>query len=803
MYNDLRYAIRQLRKNPGFTAVAVLTLALGIGANTAIFSLVDAVLLRPLPFREPDRLVMIWEDASRIGFPQNNPAPGNYSDWKSQNRVFEDVAAVSWRTFNLTGDGQPERINANTITANFFPLLGIRPALGRYFLPEDDRPDSQKVAILGYGLWQRRFGGDPGIVGREILLDGAKFTVVGVLPLNFQFLGKDLWVPIAFSPRELARRDNHYLAVVARLGEGITVQQAQVDIEAITSRIAQEHPTDAFNLRAYVLPLREQFAGEVRLALIVLLVAVACIVLIACANLANLMLSRAVTRTREVAVRSALGASRGRVMRQLLTESVLLAVLGGTAGLIVASWSFTILKQLVPENMALLTQIRLDTRVFAYGLLLSVMTGIIFGLAPAFQAARLNLTETLRSGSGQAGFSRGHRKLRSGLVVSEVALALVLLIGAGLLIQSFVRLRHLDLGFRPDKILTLATSLPRNKYGELPKRVTFYEQVLERVKALPGVRYAAFTTAVPLTWKGGTSGFSMEGRLHRPGQDANHRQISPEYFHTLQIPLLEGRLFEEHDGPDSMPVTIINQTMARQFWPGESALGKRFKLGAPDDSDRPWIAIVGIVGDVRQMGLQVPVKAEMYFPYQQMSYNSSFAPGQLAIRTVGDPRGLAASVQQQVWAVDPDQPVSNVRLMEDIVESESSQQRLGMSMLGALAALALLLASVGIYGVLAYLVTQRTPEIGIRMALGAQPVQVLLFVMGDGLRLVLLGLGVGLIAALGLTRLMSGLLFQVRGTDPTTLVAVSLVLMVVSLLACYLPARRAAKVDPMVALRYE
>jgi predicted permease len=804
MFQDLRFGLRMLFKHKGLTAIAVLSLALGIGANTAIFSLVEAVLLRPLPFPEPDRLVMIWEDSSRKGSFRGNPAPGNYSDWRTQNQVFEEVAAFSGTSLNLTGDGEPEKINAQVVTTNFFSVLGSQPALGRTFLEADGRLEAGKVALISYALWQQRFGSDANLFGKEILLNDQPFTVVGVMPAGFQLLGKevDLWVPTTFSQRDLTDRGSHYLTVIARLKVGVTLQQAQADIETITQRIARDFPRDAAGLWAFVLPLHEHLAGDLRLALMVLLAAVGCVLLIACANIANLLLARAAVRYKEIAVRTALGATRLRIVRQLLTESVLLASLGGVVGLLFAFWSFAFLKQLIPESMALSIKLGISAPVFSYTLLLSLLTGLSFGIAPALQAAKLDLNEALKQSGGRSGLGAGHRRLRGALVVVEVALSLMLLVGAGLLIQTFVRLRSLDPGFRSENVLTVTTNLPRSKYAELPKRMAFYQQVLERINALPGVTAAACTTAVPLTWKGGTNSFSVDGQTQMLGQSALHRQISADYFQTLGIPLRQGRHFNEHDGPESLPVAIINETMARQFWPDGEVIGKRFKLGSPD-SPNPWLTIVGIAGDVKQMGLDASVKAEMYLPYQQVSYNISFAPNNLVIHTVGDPLSLVAALRQAVWAVDRDQPISNIQTMEEILASEVSQRRLGMSLLAAFAALALLLASLGIYGVLSYAVTQRTPEIGMRMALGAQPGDVLRMVLGEGMRLVLLGLGIGLSASFALTRVMANLLFGVSATDPITFIAITLLLIVVALLACYIPARRATRIDPMVALRHE
>jgi putative ABC transport system permease protein len=803
LWQDLRFGLRMLLSKPGFTLIAVLSLALGIGANTAIFSLVDAVLLRPLPFQEPERLVIVWEDAAKIGFPRNTPAPANYADWKAQNQVFEDMAALNWRSLALTDEGEPEKVETQGVTANFFPLLGVKPMLGRSFTPEEDKEGSDRVAVVSYGLWQRRFGGDPALVGKEILLDGQKRTVLGVMPAGFQFLSKDtgLWVPMAFSPEELANRGGHYLTVVARMKPGVTLAQASADIAGVTKRINQEHSWHGFELGSVVISLREQLAGDVRASLLVLLVAVGCVLLIACANIANLLLSRGTARYREIAVRTALGAGRGRVVRQLLTESILLATAGGLTGLVFAWLSFSFLKQIIPDSMASNAGVKIDARIFGFTLLLSLLTGIVFGLAPALQAAKVDLNEALKSG-GRTGTGSGHRRLRGALVVTEIALALVLLVGAGLLIQTFLKLRALDIGVNPENVLTLRTQLPRSKYGELPKRTAFYQQVLERVRALPGVTAAGYTTAVPLTWKGGTSGFTVEGKEQGPGQDANNRQVTAGYLETMGVKLRQGRFFDEHDDAQSQPAAIINETMARQYWPGENAVGKRFKLGGTD-STSPLRTVIGVVGDVKEMGLEAPPKAEMFFPFQHLPDMLWNMPRDLTVRTTGNPMSLVASVRQAVWSVDPAQPISNVRTMDEILSEEVAQRRIGMTLLAAFAALALLLASLGIYGVLSYAVTQRTQEIGIRMALGANRQAVLRLVMADGMRLAVAGVAIGLGLSFALTRLMTGLLFGVSASDPRTLAGVTLLLTAVALVACYVPARRATKVDPMIALRYE
>ncbi len=800
MFPDLRYALRLLLKSPGFTTVAVLALALGIGANTAIFSVVNAVLLRPLPYKDPERLVMVWEEASFVGFPRNTPAVANYADWKKQNQVFEDMAAIRGRSYNLTGQGDPERLLGWGVTFNFFSVLGVKPLLGRVFVEEDDKPGAANVALISHGLWKRSFGGDPKLIGNPIHLDGQKFTVLGVMPPRFQFPAKetDIWTPAAFTNREWAERGSHYLRVVARLKPNTTLERAQSDMEVIARRLARDYPDNNANIGAVVVPLRDQLVGQVRPALILLLAAVGAVLLIACANLANLLLARATARQKEIAVRMALGAGRLRIIRQLLTEAVLLAGLGGLAGVLLSTWSFAFLAKLVPESLVGTTTVGIDWGVLGFAIAVSLMTGLIFGIAPALRIARSNFNELLRVSRAP----RPRVAASSFLVVSEVAVAFVLLIAAGLLIKTLARLRGLDPGFHAENVLTMRTVLPGAKYAAFPNKLAFFQQVLDRVKTLPGVVSAGYTTALPLTMKGGTNGFSIEGHPRRPDgpvQDANIRVITPDYLRTLGIPLLRGRNLEERDGPQSQPVAIINEAMARKFWPNEDALGKRFKIG-PDS--RPWVTIVGIAGDVRQMGLEIPGRQEMYFPVSQ-SAQLWAVPQELAIRTSVDPMSLAAAVRREIHAVDPEQPVSSVRLMEEILENETSQRRLQVWLLGGFAGLALLLASLGIYGVLSYAVTQRTPEIGVRMALGAQQQDVLRMVMGRGMGLAALGAAVGLGVALALSRVLSSLLFGVAPTNLATFSLVTLLLLSVALLACWIPARRATKVDPMVALRWE
>ena len=805
LIRDLRFALRTMARKPAFTSMALIIIALGIGANTAIFSLVRAVILRPLPFKEPDRLVMVWEDASFLNFPKNTPAPANYVDWKNRNEVFEDMAALRLRDFNLTGDGQPEKIYAYGVTGNFFSVLGVPAGIGRTINPDDEQPGS-KVAVISYALWRSRYGGDSSLVGRDILLNDEKYTVIGVMPRSFQFLDPEvrIWVPAGFTPKTLANRGSHYLQVVARMKPGVTVERASNDIKAITDQIARDYPDEASRLGAYALSLSDELSGESRRPLVVLLVAVAFVLLIASANLANLLLSRAIGRSKEVAVRTALGASRKRLVRQLLTESVLLSTGGGVAGILLAVWSFEFLKQLIPPGLRLFVDLHIDATVLMFTLALSVVTGIVFGLAPALQSLHVDLNEALKQGGGRTSLSTGHRRLQSAMIIGEVALAMVLLVGAGLLIKTFARLSDQYAMLRADSVLSLRTLLPNNRYEKSEKRFAFYKQVLENVSSLPGVVSAGYTTSVPLDWKGGTNGISIEGRPVERGvnYDANHRQISPDYFKAIGIPLEQGRFFNEGDNEKTSPVAIINRTMAREFWPGENAIGKRFKPSRPESPD-PWIEIVGIVGDLKQMGAEVPAKPEMYMPYRQVADQPWYAPRDLIIRASVPPLNLVSAVTNKVHEIDPDQPVSNVRTMKEVLGEEFGQRETGTTLLGVFAGLAMLLAAIGLYGVLSYFVTQRIPEFGVRMALGAQSRDILFLVLRYGMGLALVGLTIGLIASLALTRLMKSLLFEVSASDPIVFGLIGLLLSGVAFAACAIPALRATRVDPMIALRYE
>ncbi|MBV9303918.1 MAG: ABC transporter permease [Acidobacteriaceae bacterium] len=804
---DLRYGVRALRKSPGFAAVATLTLTLGIGATTAIFSVVHAVLLRSLPYRDPTRLVSVWEDESSIGFPRNTPAPGNYSDWTKQTQIFESVAAVDGRSYNLTGSsGEPQRLQGGGVSQNFFSILGARPLLGRTFLPQEDHPGSDRVAIISYRLWKGRFGGDPKVIGRDIWLNNEKYMVVGIMPPGFAFPAKDMdfWVPLGLTPQQLASRDEHYLnEVVARLRPGVTLARANADLQALARRLAKQFPdTNAGIQRFFAEPLRDTFTRDVQRGLILLMSAVALILLIACANIANLLLSRAVGRQREIAVRSALGAAQSRIVRQLLNESALLAIGGGLLGLLIAEWCFAFLKNLVPADLSRTVSLSLDLPVLAFALLISLLSIFLFGLVPALQVSRVDLNDVLKEGArGSVGGQK--RAFRNLLVAGEVALSLMLLVPSGLLLESFVKLRGLDPGFRADHVLYAMIQVPGTKYRDFGKRSAFFEELLQRIRALPGVKLAGFTSALPLTWRGGTNSFTPEGMPLDPRvtYDANNRVITPGYFETMQTPLIRGRFFDDRDGERTQPVAIINEVMAKKFWGNQDPIGRRFKRGDPQDQG-PWVRIVGVVHDVRQMGLDSPPRQEMYFPYWQSRDNWMWLSG-LVVRTSGDPMRLAGAVRNAVWSIDRDQPVDNVMTLDDLLDQEVTDRRLQMLLLSALAALALILACVGIYGVLAYLVRQRTQEIGVRIALGANSSDIFQSVAGHGMKLAGMGIAAGLLASLALSRALQSFLYGVKAMDPSIYCGVIALFSTVALIACYIPAHRAAKVDAMVALRYE
>ncbi len=802
--NDLRYALRQQRKNPGFTIVAVIALALGIGAITAIFSVVNTVLLRPLPYKDPERLLMVWEEATKSGYPQDTPAAANFVDWRDQNQVFEGMAAIADTSFNLTGSGDPERLEGRLVSANLFPLLGVEPEVGRVFTAAEDQPGSERVVVLSHRLWQRRFGGDPSIVGKTLTLNGAGYTVIGVMPARFQFpsADDDAWVPIAFTQKEAANRDRHYLFVVARLKPGVTVPQAQAEMSTIATRLQQQYPQSNTDIGAVITPLHEHLVGDIKPALLILLGAVGLVLLIACANVANLLLARAAVRQKEIAVRVALGARRSRLIRQFLTESVSLSVLGGLVGLAIAYTGLIILKAFIPESISQAREISIDYKVLGFTVLISLATGLIFGLAPAIQSLRFNQIETLKEGGRDAVTGGSGKRLRSLLVMAEVAISLVLLIGAGLLINSFLRLRNVDPGFRVDNLLTMRIALPQPKYERMKQRSAFYSELIQRIQSIAGVKSAAVTTNLPLYRQGNSISVSVEGKPEPPpGQEliVTTRIISPGYFDTMSIPVLKGRQLTDKDTITSPNVVVISETMARRVWPGEEAVGKRLAPGRAR-SEEDWFQVIGVVKDVRQFELTADPKPQMYLSYRQAGF---FESRDLVIKTDVDPASLASTVRKAVWEIDKDQPVSNIRTMEEILADSIARQRFSMLLLAIFASVALMLAAVGIYGVMSYSVAQRTHEIGIRMALGAGTAAVIKLAVGYGLKLVIAGIVIGLIASFALTRVMSTLLFGVTATDPTTFTLISLLLVAVAAIASYIPARRATRVNPITALRYE
>jgi putative ABC transport system permease protein len=804
-FQDLRYGFRMLRKHPGFTFVAALTLALGIGANTAMFSVVDAVLLQPLPYPQADRLTMVWENVNLPAYKndQNTPAPGNFNDWR-QSAAFSGMAAIGGRAWNLTGAGDPLRLQGDAVSANFFSVLGVDVAFGRTFTMEEDQPGGPKVAVLGHGLWSDRFGSDPTIVGRKILLDDTPYTVVGVMPRGFAFPDPEdrLWIPIGLTPQQLANHGSHFLRVVARLKPGATLAQAQAELDGIAARLTQQFPASNTGVGVRVMSLREQTVGDVQTELLLLLGLVGFVLLMVCANIGNLLLARASAREREFAVRAALGAGRGRVLRQLLTESVLLAVLGGVAGLVLASWGISGLRWLAPVSLPQATDLSINSKAGLFNFAIACVAGVVCGLAPAWHADRKDLHGAIKAEARVSSHGSG-RRARNMLVVAETALGVVVLIGAGLLLRSFWHLQHVAVGFESDRVLTFRVALPATRYGTLQKRTAFYQQLAERLGAAPGIQAAAGISFLPLSFAGRSTGVNVEGDPPpAPGEVkfVDFRSVTPGYFSTLRIPLVAGRDVAWSDAPDSPQVIVISEATARAFWPSGNALGRRLKLGPSNDPSIPWLSVVGIVGNVQQLDLVRRPRPAIYLAGTQ-DPGTGDTVRDWVVRTAPDPATLAATARAAVWGIDGALPVTRLQPMDRVRSGATAREQFTLLLVALFAALALVLAAVGLYGVTAYAVTQRTHELGIRLALGARPADVLRIVLGQGARLVLAGLAIGIVASLALTQLMATLLFGIGTRDPVTFAAVGLILAAVSLLACYIPARRAMRVDPVVALR--
>jgi len=803
---DLLYAIRMLGRNPGFTAIAILALALGIGANTAIFSVINAVLLKPLPYDNPAQLVKLWGQFEGIGIPDNRnwiSAP-EFEDIRRMNKSFSNVAAIGGDNFNLTGLGAPERLSAAQVSTEFFPLLGVQAQMGRVFLPEEGRRGREDVVVLGHGLWERRFGSDPRIVGSKIEINGHGYLVAGVMPAWFQYPPNiDLWAPLVFSNDQLSSRGNHQFEMLARVKPSISAELLRSDMDTVSNQIidqARDYPYRRFNYKVLTSPLIEEYVGDIRAPLWILMSAVGFVLLISCANVANLLLVRASAREREIAVRTALGASRGRLMQQLLTESTLLAFLGGIAGLLLARWGLRLLIAVGQTSFPRLAVAGMDLRVLAFTLLVSLATGVLFGVMPALQSARSVTHDSLKEGGRSGTTGAASQRLRRALVIAEVAISLIVLVAAGLLLKSFARLMDVDPGFRPAGVLTMQLSLPEQRYSKPEQIRNFYRNVLDRVTRIPGVQAAGGISTLPLS--GNSSGTTtVDSRVvsgTEASPEADRRDVLPGFFQAMGVDLLRGRYLDERDNETAAPVAIIDETMAKTYWPHEDPIGQRVKLGGRQ-STAPWMSIVGVVKHVRYRTLEAQSRVEVYFPHAQRPYSDMA----LVIKTPGDPFTLAPAIEREVLTVDPDQPVYKVATMTQLMSDSVARRRLSMLLLAVFAAAALLLAAVGIYGIISYSVAQRLHEMGIRMALGASRADLLRLVLGQSLWTTLAGVIIGLAGAAFLTRFMSSLLFSVRAADPATFLLVAAGLIVIALLASYIPARRATSVDPMHALRVE
>jgi putative ABC transport system permease protein len=805
LWQDLRYAVRMLIKRPGFTVAAVLTLGLGIGANTAIFSVVNGALLRPLPFNDPDRLAMIWTTNQPRGVQQDDVSLDDYLDWRNRNQVFEQIAAFGPWGFNITGEGEPEKITSVVVTPNLFQTLGVNPALGRDFSPEDATPEGANVVMISDRLWQRRYGQNPDLIGQALKLDGKSYMVIGIMPAQFRFPNSevDMWAPLNLTTDESSRR-TRWLKVIARIKAEAGLQQARTEIAAIAGQLGEQFPATNVGWRTELAALPEMAVKDSRLALLLLFGAVGFVLLIACVNVANLMLGRVESRRKEMAIRAALGARPRSIVRLLLAESGLLSLAGGAIGALFALWSLDLLLAtfpsepfLGPDDLSLLqlNKIALDARVLGFAFLLSALTAVIFGLLPALKASRPHLLDELKEG-GKSVAPTSHSRLRSVLVAAEVALTLVLLVGGGLLIRSFTRLIAVDPGFRTEGVLTFRLS-PFSKYRGSPERLAYYRQVIDRISVLPGVKSVGATTSLPFSGTDLSAPFVISGRP--PSNDrpmASFHSITPDYLSTMGIRLMRGRAFTERDVPEAPPVALINETMARRYWRDEDPLGQGVSIRFGGNSP---LEIVGIVSDTQQTALEAAVKPEVYVPYTQRPWFFMT----FAVHTSVNPSDLAGPLRSQVWGIDRDIPIYSVTSVAQRVADSVAQRRFNMFLFGGFGVLALMLAAVGIYGVVSYSVSQRTYEIGVRLALGAKPADVMKLVIREGMANALVGALVGVVAAVGLTRFLSTQLFGVTPTDPLTFAAVASLLIAVALLACYLPARRATKVDPMIALRYE
>jgi len=812
--SDARYAFRQLRKNPAFTAVAVLTLALGMGANTAIFSVVDAVLLRHLPYHDPDRLVMVWENNSEHPDPYNTVAPPNFLDWQARSSVFSGMAYLCDQRDNLTGGGDPEEVVVQDVSANFFSVLGVEPFLGSGFTPQNDQKDRDNVVVLSFGLWQRRFAGDRNIIGKSILLNGTSQTVIGVAPQNFRWLVKDgsltggraqIWTPFVFPPSYREHKDvGRFLTVVARLKPDATFEQAQSQMKSIASQLEVEYPDADGHWGVNVVPLPQQVAGELRPALLVLLGAVVFVLLIACANLSGLLLARAASREREIAVRAAIGASPWRIARQLLVESMLLALIGGAAGVVLAVWGTNGLLAASPSNLLDLPSAPLNLRVLTFSIIATFVAGLLFGFLPSYLSAHSHISQTLREAGRGTSSARRTAVIRNAFVIAQLSLALVLLAGSGLLIRSFIRLVAVDPGFLPNNLLTFKVSLPRTSYGTDPLRLEFFQQLLAKIAATPGVRSVTMESVPPFSGLGSATAVHLLGRPATSLADlpvANVRVVGSDYFSTMGIPLRSGRFFNQQELREERHVTIVNQAFVDAYLQGVEPLGQKAAIYMKSlaESEIQPSEIIGVVGDVHQMGLDSAPDPTVYWPHPELVMSGMT----ILVRTSGDPQALLPAIRSELHQLDAELPLAGVATMDQLLADSISRSRFTMLLLAIFAAFALLLAAVGIYGLVAYSVAQRTQELGVRVAMGAQTGDILRLVLKQGARLILFGAALGLLAALALSRVMASLLFSVRAIDPLTMAAVPIFLALVALLACYIPARRATKVDPLVALRYE